>query len=144
MSDDNSYAEQSDGHDDSEEQSGQELAVWLGEFISNGPEMENMYRQHLCGLIVNRLYGDFGTEGMCELMMAIDGRAGWISDIVIENSDLDELMFDGYGVYDDNIIDKARDTVAAGELNKVIWKARRKYSKLIVKEIMAREAPVVP
>jgi len=141
MSDNDSDYGQHDDRDDTADPSGQELAVWLGEFISNGPEMEHMYRNHLCTMIVNRLYGDFGVEGMCELMMTIDNRSSWISDIVIDNSDLDELMFDGYGVYDDNIVQKARDTVAAGELNKKIWRLRRKYAKLIVEEIMTGVTP---
>ena len=118
----------------------EELAVWLSEFIAQTSDAEVMYRSHFCNMIANRVYAEFGHEGMCELMIAMDKKAGWISDIIIENNDLDEILFKKYGVYDDNIVSKARKTEAVQEMNSKIWRLRRKYAKAIVEELM--EAPV--
>ena len=117
----------------------EELAVWLSEFIAQTSDAEVMYRSHFCNMIANRVYAEFGHEGMCELMIAMDKKAGWISDIIIENNDLDEILFKKYGVYDDNIVSKARKTEAVQEMNSKIWRLRRKYAKAIVEELM--EAP---
>lgn len=114
----------------------EELAVWLSEYISQTTDAQNMYRNHFCTMIANRVYDEFGHEGLCELMIAMDKKAGWISDIIIENNDLDEILFKKYGVYDHDIVAKARATKAVEEMNSKIWKIRKKYAKAIVEELM--------
>jgi hypothetical protein len=114
----------------------EELAVWLSDFMNSAENAGNMYRQHFCKLIVERVYAEFGSEGFCELMMQMDKRAGWISDIIIENSDLDEILFKKYGVYDGKAIEKARASESLTDLNKKIWRLRKKHAKEIVEELM--------
>jgi hypothetical protein len=72
---------------------------------------------------------------MCELMMAIDKRAGWVSDIIIEDNDIHDVLFRDYGVFDNDAIIKARMSSQLTEMNKKIWRLRKKYSKLIAEEI---------
>lgn len=114
----------------------EELAVWLSEFMTNTAEAETMYRAHFCDLVTNRVYNEFGFEGLCELLISIDKRGHWISDIIIENNDLDDILFKKYGVFDAEAIKKARTTDAMAEMNQKIWKLRRKYAKLIADELM--------
>jgi hypothetical protein len=114
----------------------EELAMWLSEFMSQGQRAQSMYRQHFCQIVVERLFEEFGIDGMCELMMAIDKRAGWISDIIIEDADIHDALFKNHGVYDDKAISKARKCNEIIELNKKIWRLRRKYAKLIAEEIV--------
>lgn len=114
----------------------EELAVWLSEFMNKSADAEMMYRSHFCSLVVNRVFSEFGYEGMCELLMSIDKQAGWITDIILENNDIDDILFKKFGVYDREAIRKARETEAMGELNQKIWRLRKKYSKLISDEIM--------
>jgi hypothetical protein len=116
----------------------EELAVWLSEFMTNTAEAETMYRAHFCDLVTNRVYNEFGFEGLCEMLMSIDKRGHWISDIIIENNDLDDILFKKYGVFDADAIKKARTTDAMAEMNQKIWKLRRKYAKLIADELMGR------
>ena len=116
----------------------EELSVWLSEFMTNTAEAEIMYRAHFCDLVTNRVYNEFGFEGLCEMLMSIDKRGHWISDIIIENNDLDDILFKKYGVFDTDAIKKARTTDAMAELNQKIWKLRRKYAKLIADELMGR------
>jgi hypothetical protein len=117
----------------------EELAVWLSEFMSQSHLAENMYRQHFCDLVANRVYQEFGDEGLCELMMSIDRRGNWISDIILEAHDIDDIMFNKYGIYDDEMIEKARQSVAFSEMNDKIWKLRRRYAKLIADEVVKPE-----
>lgn len=122
--------------DESEEMpTKEELAIWISEFMSNSQKARGMYRSHFCSIIANRIHDEFGVEGLCELMMAIDKRAGWISDIIIEDADIHDALFSAHGVYDDKAIVKARMSQEMTEMNKKIWRLRKKYSKLIAEEI---------
>lgn len=136
---DNEFSE-FDAGEDSEQPTKEELAMWLSEFMSQGQRAQSMYRQHFCQIIVERLFEEFGVDGMCELMMAIDRRAGWISDIIIEDADIHDALFKNHGVYDDKAIIKARESSEMVEMNKKIWRLRRKYSRLIADEISRMNA----
>jgi hypothetical protein len=114
----------------------EEMAVWLSDFMSQSQKAKRMYRTHFCSIVVHRLYEEFGVEGMCELMMTIDKRAGWISDILIEDADIHDALFNTHGVFDDDAIIKARMSSELIEMNKKIWRLRRKYAKLIAQEIV--------
>jgi len=114
----------------------EELAVWLSEYMSQSGRAQMMFRTNLCSIVVDKIWNDFGVEGMCELMMAIDRRAGWISDIIIEDADIHEVLFKEHNTYDDDAIIKARMSESVTELNKKLWRLRRKYAKLIAQEIV--------
>jgi hypothetical protein len=119
----------------------EELAVWLAEYMTQSQRAHGLFRENLCTMVVDKLFNDFGVEGMCELMVAIDKRAGWISDILIEDADIHDVMFTTYNTYDDDAIMKARMSDNMVELNKKIWRLRKKYAKLIALEIMAGKKP---
>jgi hypothetical protein len=74
--------------------------------------------------------------------MEIDRRANWISDIIFEQSDFNNPMFELHGIYDRDVIAKARETEAITELNKKIWRLRRRYAKLIIEEIIQDEKEI--
>lgn len=113
-----------------------ELAVWLSDFMSQSQKARTMYRSHYCHILASKVWDEFGIEGMCELMMAIDKKAGWISDILIEDADIHDALFTTFGIYDNDAIIKARMSREMLELNKKIWRLRKKYSKLIAEEIV--------
>lgn len=119
----------------------EELALWLSEFMAASVDADARYRQHYCDLMAARIYEEFGAEGLCEMMMSMDRVAGWISDIILESSDLDDHLFAKYGVYDRHALAKARDTSSMTELNQKMWRLRRKYAKIISDEIMASPSP---
>lgn len=112
------------------------MAEFISQFMSSGTA-EVIYRKHYCDIVASKVYNEFGADGLCELMISMDKRADWISDILIEAPDLDNIAFKNYGVFDDKMAVKARHTKALQELNEKIWRLRRKYSKLIVEEIMS-------
>jgi hypothetical protein len=111
------------------------MAEFLTQFIASGTA-DLLYRKHYCDIVVGKVYNEFGYDGLAEMMMSMDKKADWISDILIEAPDLDNIAFKVYGVFDDKLADKARQTDALREFNDKLWRLRRKYSKLIVAEIM--------
>jgi|TARA_B110000263_G_scaffold221656_1_gene210253 hypothetical protein len=120
---------------DTDEVSRQELIEFLGDFMSGTMRIEQVYRSHLCSTLVQRVHSEFGAEGLAEMMLKIDETGGWISDILLEAPDLENAMFDKFGVFDPLVTHKARDTKAMYEMNKKIWRLRKRYAKLIVDEI---------
>lgn len=136
--DDEEFLESSDDEDFAPSA---ELAVWLSEFMSQSQKAQRLYRSHFCNMVVNRIWEEFGVEGMCELMMSIDKRAGWISDILIEDTDIHDALFNVHGIFDDDAIVKARMSKELIEMNKKIWRLRRKYAKLIAQEIVTGAQP---
>lgn len=128
------YEEEDDIED--HKQPREELALWLSEFMTASMDAENLYRKHFCTILTDRLYEEFGYEGFCEMMLVMDKKAGWISDIILENSDIDDILFKKYGIYDRHSIARARASSTMDEMNSKIWKLRRKYAKQIADELM--------
>lgn len=95
------------------------------------------YRRDLCFILANKIKGEFGVEGLCELLGGIDNSAGWISDILIESSDIDDVLFQEYGIYMKDSLDLARKTKAMEQFSKSLWRSRRRYAKLMAAEIYA-------
>lgn len=118
-----------------EDVSRQDLIEFLGDFMSGNMRIEQVYRSHLCSTLVQRVHAEFGAEGLAEMMLKIDETGGWISDILLEAPDLENAMFEKFGVYDPDLTKKARDTRGMYEMNKKIWRLRKRYAKLIVDEI---------
>jgi len=123
-----------------QEISNEAMAEFVGTFISAAASAEGMYRRHFCEVVANRVYDEFGAEGMCEMLIALDRRSSWISDIIFEGTDLDDIAFRKHGIYDPDLVKKARQTQAIQEMNTKLWRLRRKYARLIVEEIVADEA----
>jgi hypothetical protein len=117
------------------------MAEFISTFISAAAQAEGLYRKHFCEVIANKLYDEFGGSGMVEMMVALDKRTKWISDILFDSADLDNIAFTKYGIYDPELIEKARNTQAVQDMGEKIWRLRRKYAKLIVDEVMAEKSP---
>lgn len=95
------------------------------------------YRKDLCFILANKIKDEFGIEGLCELLSGIDVSAGWVSDILIESSDIDDVLFQEYGVYIKDSMNLARKTKAMEQFSKSLWRSRRRYAKLMAAEIYA-------
>jgi len=121
----------------------EELVNFISEFMASSMNVGQVYRSHLVETVAARVYDEFGQDGLCDLMMKIDERANWISDILIEQPDLDDVMFKRHGIYDHEIVEKARKTESMLELNQKIWRLRKKYSRAIVDELFEGTEPTL-
>lgn len=127
--------------DDDSELSHEDLIEMIGDFMTGSMRVEDVYRSHLCDTLVQRVYDEFGTEGMAELMMKIDYRADWITDMLFDANDLHDAMFKRHATFDDEISYKARGTMAMAEMNKKMWNLRKRYVSKIVDEIWEADNP---
>lgn len=133
--------------DESDDESREDLVRAISDFMSANTDVASVFRSHLVESLVERVYHEFGDEGLCDMMLKIDARANWVSDILIDGPELDDEMFKRHRLYDDDVLEKARGTSAMMEMNKKIWRLRRKYARLIVDEIVEGQqgsAPIDP
>jgi len=100
----------------------------------NSPEAFE-YRRDLCLILAGKLKSEFGVEGLCQMLSAIDVTAGWTSDILLESSDIDDVLFAEYGIFVENSISVAQKTVAMKKFQKSLWSSRRRYAKLMAAEL---------
>lgn len=124
-----------DENEDESVEPSEVMAEFISQFMSAGSS-DQIYRKHYCDVMASKIYNQFGLDGMAEMMMSMDRKAEWISDIILESADLENIMFKKYGTWDANVIKKTRGTKAMQELNEKLWRLRRKYAKLIVEELM--------
>ena len=117
----------------------EDLVNFISEFMTTSMNVNQVYRSNLVETIVGRVTHEFGEEGLCDLMLKIDESANWISDIVLDGPDLDEMMFKRHGSFDADLVTKARATEGLIELNRKIWRLRKKYSRIMVDEIFTNE-----
>lgn len=102
----------------------------------DGSSLEaHSYRRDLCFILAGKIKDEFGIEGLCDMLGGIDITAGWISDILIESSDIDDVLFKEYGIFVDNSLDLARKTQGMQKFQKSMWSMRRRYAKLMAEEI---------
>lgn len=95
------------------------------------------YRKDLCLILASKLKDEFGVEGLCQMLSAIDATAGWASDILLESSDIDDVLFREYGIFVENSIGVAQKTTAMKRFHKSLWSSRRRYAKLMAAELFA-------
>ena len=113
----------------------EDMIEMIAEFMTGNLRVEDLYRSHLCDTLVHRVHEEFGSDGMAELLLKIEARADWILDFVYDADDFHDAMFKRYGIYDDDILFKARSTMAIDEMNSKIINMRKRYINKIVDEI---------
>ncbi len=110
---------------------------FLSQFMGGMSDAESLYRHNACTMVVDKVFSEFGQDGLCEMMMAIDARGNWMTDIIVEASDIEDVLFKKYGVFATDALDMARDTDAMAELHKRLWSLRRRYVAKIADELFA-------
>jgi hypothetical protein len=110
---------------------------FLSQFMSGASNAEHLYRQNACLMVVDKVFSEFGEDGLCEMMMAIDYRGNWLTDILVQASDIEDVLFKKYGVFTSDALGRAQNTEAMAEFHKKMWSLRRRYIAKIADELFA-------
>lgn len=102
-------------------------------------DREVMFGIAFCNFIVHKLQDDFGEEAVLDLMFAIDRNMGWASEIVANRSEVDNILFDRYGAFDQHIWYKVQDTKAWAKMHRQVYKMTRRYLAAAVDEVVQGE-----
>jgi hypothetical protein len=102
-------------------------------------DREVMFGIAFCNFIVNKLQDDFGEEAVLDLLFAIDRNMGWASEILANRYDVDNILLDRYGAFDQHIWYKVQDTKAWAKMHRQVYKMTRRYLAAAVDEVVQAE-----
>lgn len=102
-------------------------------------DQEIMFGISFCNSIVHRMVEMFGEESIVDLVCAADRAMGWSSEIVANRSEVDNLLFDKYGAFDDNLWTKVQQTKSWDKMHRQLYKMTRKYLASAVDEVVQSE-----
>lgn len=64
------------------------------------------YRRQICRRLARQTYNQFGLEGLFDLLGGIDDAGSFCSVVVAEKSEIENYVFNKYGVFDNDIYEK--------------------------------------
>ena len=130
--------------EDDEQTTREALIEMIGEFMTGSMNVEDLYRSHLCDTLVDRVFDEFGTDGLAELIIKVEYCADWVVEMLFDDADFHNAMLKRHGTFDDEIVFKARTTMAYEEMHNKIGNLRKRYVNKIVDEIWASENQTEP
>ncbi len=68
------------------------------------------YRRQICRRLAKQIYNQFGVDGLLDLLTGIDEAGRFASVVVIDRDEIDNFLFDTYGVFDPDMFDKVQLT----------------------------------
>lgn len=108
----------------------------LKRITDDGRLPEMLFRQQLLTHIVKDIREMFGNDGIFELMCAIDFLTGVSTEIIAERADVENILLDKYGAFDDEIWEKVQNTLAWTELHRAIFLASKLWLERAVDEVV--------
>ena len=92
-----------------------------------------------CNYIVKKLIMDFGDDAIMDLLFAIDRNMGWSSEILANRHEVDDLLLEKPGAFDQHIWIKVQDTEAWAKMHRQVYKMTRRYLAAAVDEVVHEE-----
>lgn len=68
------------------------------------------YRRQICARLASQIYNQFGIDGLLDLLTGIDNAGRFSSIVVIDRDEIDNFLFDTYGVFDPDMFEKVQLT----------------------------------
>ena len=102
-------------------------------------DREVMFGIAFCNYIVKKLIEDFGDDAILDLLFAIDRNMGWSSEILANRHEVDDLLLENHGSFDQHIWVKVQDTKAWAKMHRQVYKMTRRYLAAAVDEVVHEE-----
>jgi hypothetical protein len=87
---------------------------------------------------VKQAYGD---SGMYTLMCAIEAQTGWSLEIIAAKGDLEQVLWDDYGVFDESAWLKARNSQYWDMMVRDIYTVSNVWNRYIIASIAGKPVP---
>lgn len=104
--------------------------------IRDGRLPELMFRTMFVNEVVKGVRDALGNDGILELMCAIDNVSEWETEIIAERADVDNILLEKYGAFDDEMWEKVKETLAWTELHRAIYDASKFWIEKAVDEVV--------
>lgn len=88
--------------------------------------------------VVN-LVDEFGVVAVYDLLLAVDAEMGWVTEVVGSREEVERLLLDSYGCFDDDLWLKVRGSEAWARLERRLFDVSRRHLVLAVEEVVRAE-----
>lgn len=66
------------------------------------------YRRQICRRLSKQIYNQFGIDGLLDLLTGIDEAGRFSSVVVIDRDEIDNFLFEQYGIFDPDMFEKVQ------------------------------------
>jgi hypothetical protein len=84
----------------------------------------------------------YGQSGMYAMMCAIEAQTGWSLEIVGSKTDVETLLYENYGVFDEHAWLKARNSPYWDMMVRQMYEVSAEWNQVIVSTIADRKPPL--
>jgi hypothetical protein len=125
-----------EGSPDDEPTSRDRAEAFFRRIADEGALPELAFRAHFLHAVVSGIRQIMGDNGILELLCAIDQQCDWFTEIIAERSDIDNILLEKHGAFDDEMFEKVQETLAWIEYQRAIVQAGKKWLPLAVEEVI--------
>lgn len=108
----------------------------LKRIINDGRLPEMLFRAQFMAEVVKGVKQLLGNDGILELLCAIDNESNWHTEIIAERADVENIMLQKYGAFDDDMWEKIKETIAWTEFHRDIFEASKVWLEKAVDEVI--------
>lgn len=108
----------------------------LKRIVAEGRLGELMFRSSFVAHVVTGIKELLGNDGVLELLCAIDNASNWETEIIAERADVENVMLNKYGAFDDDIWEKVKETIAWTQFHKAIYELSTEWVEKAVDEVV--------
>jgi hypothetical protein len=84
----------------------------------------------------------YGQSGMYAMMCAIEAQTGWSLEIVGSKTDVETLLYENYGVFDEHAWLKARNSPYWDMMVRQMYEVSAEWNQVIVSTIADKKPPL--
>ena len=125
-----------DGFINGERDPKKEAQALFERLTKEGRVPELLFRGTFARHVVDGIYEMFGDEALLELLVAIDRKGRWETEINAEQADVDNILKAKYGAFDDEMWEKIQDTKAWAEMHREVFTVSKKWIETAIDEVM--------
>jgi hypothetical protein len=92
---------------------------------------------------IKQIQKEHGESSVMNLIFAIERQTGWHMEIVASKSDIDDALFNNYGLYDDRAWEKIRNSDTWTSMTYDINSIARRYSREMVDQVAGGGVPTI-
>lgn len=94
------------------------------------------FRNMLCRRLVGQIHAQFGVDGLGELLRAIDDQGKFASMVLIDRGEVENYVFEHYGVFDEYVFEDIQMTERWSEFMEETGKEASHVLGEIIDEIL--------
>lgn len=113
-----------------------ELATFISQAVAEEARMASVAKEYL-----DELYEKIGSpdDAATTIISYIQRRHGWDVELLAERSEVEEMLFKRFDIYDEEMWSKVMNTDAISDLHHEVYKLSQTYIGYAIDEVLSKE-----